>query len=218
MNARHLVSIGACAAALFTVGCGYGIKTSTDYDRHASFSSYRTFYIANGNSSGNPVTDQMVRVDVASALTLKEWREVADSEAQAAVVIHAATKDKHSFQTIYHGWASGTGTGAGSRHDAVRRGLQNRHAGGRRVRRETRQAICTASRPAQVGDPTSVADATEQVVDRMSNDFPPTSQGIVANVLIVLTCRWTWLTARQHRGTHHDDSWERRPVCSASGN
>ena len=84
MNAKHLFSTGACAAALFTVGCGYGIKTSTDYDRQASFSSYRTFYIVNGNSFGNPVTDQLVSVDVASALTLKGWREVADSEAQVA--------------------------------------------------------------------------------------------------------------------------------------
>src|SRR3979411_1409494 len=89
MNTRHLVSIGACAAALFAVGCGYGIKTSTDYDRRASFSSYRTFYILNGNSSGNPATDQLVSVDVAGALTSKGWREVADSEAQTAVVIHA---------------------------------------------------------------------------------------------------------------------------------
>jgi len=182
MNARHLVSIGACAAALFTVGCGYGIKTSTDYDRHASFSSYRTFYIVNGNSFGNPVTDQLVSVDVASALTLKGWREVADSEAQAAVVIHAATKDKHSFETFYHGWSEWHWHWGGFADTT--RFVEDYKIGTLVVDvfdARTRQAIWHGFATGAVSDdPTSVADATEQAVDRMFSDFPPTSQGIVA--------------------------------------
>ena len=182
MNARHMVSIGACAAALFTVGCGYGIKTSTDYDRQASFSSYRTFYLLDGNSSGNPVTDQMVRVDVASALTSKGWREVPDSEAQAAVLIHAATKDKHSFETFYHGWGEWHWHWGGFADTT--RFVEDYKIGTLVVDifdARTKQAIWHGFAAGAVSeDPTSVEDATEQAVARMFSDFPPTSQGIAA--------------------------------------
>jgi hypothetical protein len=97
MNAKHLVSVGACGMALFTAACGYRIKTSTDYDRNVSFSSYRTFSILKGNSSGSPLVDQRVRSDVERALTAKGWLEVPDGEGQAAVVVHAATQTKHAY-------------------------------------------------------------------------------------------------------------------------
>jgi hypothetical protein len=56
MKARHLISVGA--VALFTIACGYSIKTSTDYDRNVRFSNYQSFFIVKGNSSGNPLMDQ----------------------------------------------------------------------------------------------------------------------------------------------------------------
>jgi hypothetical protein len=37
---------------LLTVGCGYSIKTATDYDRTVNFSHYKTFFMLKGNSSG----------------------------------------------------------------------------------------------------------------------------------------------------------------------
>jgi hypothetical protein len=55
---KRFVNVITCAAALLTVGCGYDIKTSSEYDRRGSFSAYRTFYILNGDSSGSPGTDQ----------------------------------------------------------------------------------------------------------------------------------------------------------------
>jgi hypothetical protein len=180
MSARHLFSAGACAAALFTAGCGYGIKTSTDYDRGASFSRYRTFYILNGNSSGSPGTDQLVRVDVASALTSKGWREVPDSEAQAAVVIQAATKDKHSFGTLYHGWGEWHWHWGGFADTT--RFVEDYKIGTLVVDvfdARTKLAIWHGfATDALSDDPTAIADATEQAVDRMFGDFPPASQGI----------------------------------------
>jgi len=94
-------------------------------------------------------------------------------------VIHAATKDKHSFpdhlsrlgEWHWH-W------GGFADHDAVRRGLQNRHAGGRRVRTRDQQAIWTASRPAQCRMIRHRSPTHEQVVDRMFSDFPPTRKAL----------------------------------------
>ena len=34
---QYIVGASVCAAALLSVACGYGIKTSIDYDRQASF-------------------------------------------------------------------------------------------------------------------------------------------------------------------------------------
>src|SRR5258708_6229195 len=41
MNAKLLVSAGAVALA--TVGCGYSIKTATDYNHNVNFSNYHSF-------------------------------------------------------------------------------------------------------------------------------------------------------------------------------
>jgi hypothetical protein len=176
MRARHLVTV--CAAALFAGACGYSIKTSTDYDRQASFSSYRTFYIVNGNSSGNAVTDQLVSIDVASALTAKGWREGPDSEAQTAVVIHAATKDKHSFEAFYHGWGEWHWHWGGFADTT--RFVEDYKIGTLVVDifdARTKQAIWHGFATGAVSnDPTSVEDATEQAVDRIFSDFPPASQ------------------------------------------
>lgn len=97
----------AALAILLTAGCGYSIKTSTDYDRTVNFSNYNTFFMMTGNSSGNPLLDQRVAGDVRAALTSKGWAEVPAGEGRAAVVVHAATRTKHSYQTFYDGWGGG---------------------------------------------------------------------------------------------------------------
>jgi len=93
--------------ALLTAGCGYSIKATTDYDHSVNFASYQTFAIQTGNSSGNPVSDQRIAADVAAALTAKGWKEVPADQAQAAVVVHTATKTKHTYQTFYDGYGWG---------------------------------------------------------------------------------------------------------------
>src|SRR5438105_12068497 len=70
--------------SLLAVSCGYSIKTSTDYDRTVNFSSYNSFFMMKGNSSGNPLLDQRVADDVRAALTSKGWAEVPEGEGRAA--------------------------------------------------------------------------------------------------------------------------------------
>ena len=102
MTARALVS--AVVLSLAASACGYSIRTATDYDRKVDFSSYRSFFMINGNSSGNSLMDQRVRDDVRSALTAKGWMEVPEGEGQTTVVVHAATRTKHTYRTFYDGW------------------------------------------------------------------------------------------------------------------
>src|SRR6266478_8891218 len=107
MNARFLVCAGVVAVS--TMACGYSIKTATDYDKNVSFTNYHAFSVLKGNSSGNPLMDQRAQDDVKSALTSKGWMEVPAGEAQATVVVHAATKTKHTYETLYDGWGGGWG-------------------------------------------------------------------------------------------------------------
>jgi len=104
MNTKHLVSVSVGVMALFTVACGYSIKTATDYDRTVQFSNYHSFFILKGNPSGNPLMDQRATADVESALMAKGWMELPEGEGQTAVVVHAATKTKHTYDTFYDGW------------------------------------------------------------------------------------------------------------------
>src|SRR5262245_45088180 len=90
-----------------TAACGYSIKTSTDYDRRVNFADIKTFDVVKGNSSGNPLLDQRIEGDVVAALKSKGWTEVAAGTGRAAVVVHAATKTKHSYETFYDGWDGG---------------------------------------------------------------------------------------------------------------
>jgi hypothetical protein len=95
--------------ALLTAACGYSIRATTDYDHSVNFASYQTFDMMKGNSSGNPVADQRIAADVAAALVSKGWREAPEGQAQADVVVHTATKTKHTYQTFYDGWGGGWG-------------------------------------------------------------------------------------------------------------
>jgi uncharacterized protein DUF4136 len=176
MNARNLVS--AVTVALFTVACGYSIKTSTDYDRSVRFSNYHSFYIKKGNSSGNPLMDQRAKEDVASALTSKGWTELPDGYGQAAVVMHAATKTEHTYETFYDGWGGWRWRWAGYGGHATTY-VDNYKVGTLVVDifdAKTKQAIWHGFASDALSDnPDSNAKATEEAVDQMFTNFPPPS-------------------------------------------
>jgi len=177
MTAKYLVSVGAGAVALFTMACGYSIKTATDYDRHVNFSNYSSFFILKGNPSGNPLMDQRAQADVESALTSKGWMEVPEGQGQAAVVVHAATKTKHTYETMYDGWGA-WGWRRGGFGGATT--FVNDYKVGTLVvdifDAKTKQAIWHGYASDALSDnATSNADATEQAIDKMFSNFPPAS-------------------------------------------
>lgn len=95
------------AVAVIAVGataCGPSIRTAIDYDRKANFANYHTFFMVKGNSSGNPLLDQRAQDDVRDALMSKGWEEAPKGDGRAAVVVHAATKTRHTYETFYDGW------------------------------------------------------------------------------------------------------------------
>jgi hypothetical protein len=185
MNTKYLVSVSVGAVALLTAACGYSIKTATDYDRNVSFANYHSFYIMKGNSSGNPLMDQRATADVESALTSKGWRRVPEGQGQAAVVVHAATKTKHTYSTLYDGWGGGWGWrrrwgGFGNSTTFV----EDYKVGTLVVDifdAKTKQAIWHGTASDALSDNAqSNAKATEEAVDKMFGTFPPGSQPVPA--------------------------------------
>jgi hypothetical protein len=176
MNVRHLVSVGA--VALLTTACGYAIKTTTDYDRGVKFSNYNSFFIMKGNSSGNALMDQRAQGDVRSELMAKGWIEVPEGDGQTAVVVHAATRTKHTYETLYDGWGGwgwrrGWGGGFGGSTTFV-----NDYKIGTLVvdifDAKTKQAIWHGTATDALSDNAkSNARATEQAIAKMFSKFPP---------------------------------------------
>jgi hypothetical protein len=161
---------------LAAAGCAYSITTATDYDRSVQFSNYHTFFMMKGNSSGNPLVDQRVTTDVTAALNSKGWEEVPEGQGRAAVVVHAATKTKHSYETFYDGWGDGWryrwgGVGGSTTF------VQDYKIGTVVVDifdAQTKQAIWRGSASDALSEsPTKNAETTETAVTKMFSSFPP---------------------------------------------
>jgi hypothetical protein len=179
MNAKLLMS--ASAIALATVGCGYSIKTATDYNRNVNFSNYHSFALVPGNSSGNPLMDERAATDVKSALTSKGWTEAPAGEAEATVIVHAATKTKHTYQTFYDGFGGGYRRwgGYGGFGGNATTYVQNYKVGTLVVDifdAKTKEAIWHGTaKDALSNNARSNAAATAQAVDKMFTTFPPSA-------------------------------------------
>jgi hypothetical protein len=178
MNGKLLIS--GVAVALLSVGCGYSIKTATDYDRNVKFSNYNSFFILKGNPSGNALLDQRAQEDVKSALTSKGWIEVPEGQGQAAVVVHAATKTKHTYETLYDGWGGwGWRRGWGGGYGGATTVVNDYKIGTLGVDifdAKSKQAIWHGFAEDALSDNAkSNAQGTEQAVDKMFTKFPPPS-------------------------------------------
>jgi len=103
----RLIQYLLVAAAVLATGCASSLRVRTDYDRNANFKRYRTFAIRDGNSSGNPVMDQRIKTDIASALKAKGLDEVRPENADLIVVPHTATRTKRTYDTFYDTWGPG---------------------------------------------------------------------------------------------------------------
>ena len=170
--------ISGVAVALLTVGCGYGIKASTDFDKRVRFANYDSFFIVKGNSSGNPLMDQRAQADVRSALMRKGWIEVPEGKGQTAVVVHATTTTKHTYAALYEGWGGWNwprdwGQGGGGLTPFV-----NDYKAGTLVvdifDSQTKQPMWHGTATDALSDNAQAnADATKQAVDKMFHTFPP---------------------------------------------
>jgi len=169
-------TIAVAVGVLSATACGYAIKTTTDYDRTVNFANYHTFVVMKGNSSGNPLLDQRATDDVRQALTSKGWAEVPDGQGGAAVVIHAATKIKHQYETFYDNWGGwgwrrwgGIGTQTTFVED-YKVGTVVVDIFDAKSKQAIWHGVATGALP---GNATGNAKVTAQAIDKMFRTFPP---------------------------------------------
>jgi hypothetical protein len=119
---------------------------------------------------------------VESALAAKWWSKVPEGQGQAAVVVHAATKTKHTYETLYDGFGGGWGwrrRWGGMGIGGATTYVQDYKVGTLVVDifdAQTKEAIWHGSASDALSDSaTSNAKATEQAVDKMFANFPPGS-------------------------------------------
>jgi hypothetical protein len=92
------------AMVMVAVSCAPAIRVRSDFNKQANLSSYHTFSIRDGNSSGNPVMDQRIKADVEAALQSRGLEEVSNAEGDLIVVPHVATRTHRTYETFYNGW------------------------------------------------------------------------------------------------------------------
>ena len=85
-------------------GCAYGVKFHSDDTRGAATSSFFTFFALQGNSSGAPAVDRELKAEVEAALADRGMIATPPDEADAVVIVHAATTTTHSRDAFYQGW------------------------------------------------------------------------------------------------------------------
>jgi Domain of unknown function (DUF4136) len=91
--------------ALLLVGCS-SIETKVDYDRAASFSSYKTFAFKDVRAPDNPISMRRVQSAVERTLASRGLAK-ADGTPDLWVVLHTRTRRQTQVTTYNSGWGWG---------------------------------------------------------------------------------------------------------------
>jgi hypothetical protein len=89
-----------------TAGLASAQKVTTDYNREANFSGYKTFIWIKEPRTRNPLVQQRIVDDVNAALEAKGLKLV-KSDADVGVAAHAATQEERTLNTFYDGFGGG---------------------------------------------------------------------------------------------------------------
>lgn len=73
----------------------------TDYDHHANFSQYHTYYWERVKTT-DPLWQSRIQDAVDQALQAKGWQRV-DNNGDVAVTAVGSARDEHEYQTFYNG-------------------------------------------------------------------------------------------------------------------
>ena len=81
MNVKYLT---AAVLVMITTGCGYRVKATTAVNPKIDLSSYDSFFLMKGNSSGSAAVDDRLMSSVKGALLDKGWVEGPEGEGGVA--------------------------------------------------------------------------------------------------------------------------------------
>ena len=170
MNVKYMA---AAVFMMMTSGCGYRVKATTAVNPQVDLSSYDSFFLMKGNSSGSAAVDDRLMSSVKGALLDKGWVEAPEGEGGVAVVVHTATETSHTDQSFYDGWGGWRWQLAGSSNTAAAGG--DYKAGTVVVTifdARTKQAIWRGSAVDAMPDGRRVTETEDKGVARIFDNFP----------------------------------------------
>lgn len=98
----RLIPVGV--AAISIVGCAQGLKVTPTRAADVGAPHYVTFFMLDGNSSGNVVIDERIKSGIEMALADKGLVDTSPEDSEAVVIAHTATAERHSRPAFYEGW------------------------------------------------------------------------------------------------------------------
>jgi hypothetical protein len=162
---------------IVTAGSARAQKITTDYNREANFSQYKTFMWLKQPRTGNPLVQQRIVDDVNAALEARGLKLVT-SDADVGIAVHAATQEERTLNTFYDGFGGGwrwRGGGFGTATTTV----QTYEVGTLVVDvfdAHTKEAVWRGtSEKTLSGNPEKNAANLNKAIDKMFRNFPPSS-------------------------------------------
>ncbi len=101
-----------CLAIILIAATGFAQKITTDWDRGADFTKFKTYAYAKGTPVEDPLMDQRV-VDAIEAALEKEGIKKVDSDPDMYVTYHASAKENKQYVTDNFGYGYGARWGGG---------------------------------------------------------------------------------------------------------
>lgn len=90
-------------AGLLLAGCASSPVVHTDYDPAATFATYRTYAWRQPPPVTNPLVRQRLIDAIEAQLASKGWTQVAEADADIALVGNVATHEEQTLDTFYGG-------------------------------------------------------------------------------------------------------------------
>jgi hypothetical protein len=175
LSRTQLSRIGLGLGVLaITAGTALAQKVTTDYNREANFSQYKTFMWIKEPKTTNPLMRQRVMDDVNAALQAKGLR-IVTSGGDLGVAAHGATKEEKTLNTFYDGFGGWRWRWGGPREATTM--VQTYEVGTLVVDlfdANTKEAVfrATASKTLS-GNPDKNARNLNEAIGKMFKNFPP---------------------------------------------
>jgi hypothetical protein len=107
---KSVMTTLAAAAVLAVAGSASAQKVDTESLPGFDFSKIKTFNAKIATEWGNPIGEQTVLQNIQSGIEEKGgWQPAPEGQADAEVLIHGATQQKHDLNTFYSGMGGGWG-------------------------------------------------------------------------------------------------------------
>lgn len=169
------------AAALLSPAAAFAQKVSTDHDSAANFAAFRTYYWMKDAVTGNSLVDQRLHDALDRTLQTKGLQKVPEGQADLALGVHVATRERQTLNTFYDSFGPGWGFGGWGGSGMATTNTSTYVEGTLLVDlfdAKTKKLVWRATAQGTVSDnPEKNAKKINSAAEKMFKKFPPRAPG-----------------------------------------